>query len=174
MLSPCVGRNIIYFLLALGIFSIFSLGCCGILDQSNRNGSYYQPYNNQRPSQSPNLDAIIPACNTNIGFSGETTIVYVTLSNTGTAPAENVIVKFNANDMDKPAQDLQLGILPQGKQITISNNVDTKLGVQTTAQITVTSTDSAPIIRYSADCKTLDTSTEQSLDYLVSLGLRAI
>jgi hypothetical protein len=151
-------------------FILYS-GCCGL----SQNQSYYHGNNTSGsilPVPKPNLDASIIGCSTNYGLDGETTIVYVTVSNTGDAAAENVSVAFNASDILISSPKLELGILPASKQITVSKTLNTRFGVATDVDISVDAKDTYTIRRFSSsDCKTLDDSTIENLNSLVHLGL---
>jgi hypothetical protein len=120
----------------------------------------------------PNIDAAIIGCSTNYGLDGETTIIYVTVSNSGGAAAENVAVSFNATDILVSSPKLELGLLPANKQITVSRTLNTKFGVATDVDISVDAKDTYTIRRFSSsDCKTLDDSTIENLNSLVHSGL---
>jgi len=155
-------------------FVVFA-GCCGMSPQ----GQTYYHANESSPSllpkPMPNLDANIIACSTNYGLDGETTIVYVTLSNSGGAPAEDVAVTFNASDILVSAPKVDLGILPAGKQITVSRTLNTKFGVATDVDISVDAKDTYAIRRFSSsDCKALDDRTIEGLNSLVHAGMTAL
>ena len=158
----------------LSVLSFFLFfGCCGLIPSQSET-TYYQPPTQDRGAivaqTYPNLDATISGCNTNFGISGETTTVYVTLSNTGTGKADNVVVEYSANDIETNSIKQSIGVIPAGKKITISSYVDTKFGVPTTAEVKILSKNSADIIRYSADCRQIDQQTLNNLNYLVQSG----
>jgi len=120
----------------------------------------------------PSLDANIIGCSTGYGLDGETTIIYVTISNSGNAPAEGVAVTFNASDILTSALKIDLGMLPAGKQITVSRTLNTKFGVATDVDIAVDAVDTYTIKRFSSsDCKTLDDKTIENLNALVHAGM---
>ena len=152
------------------VFLIFLSGCT----TSPAQNTYYKGTGSENIfTPTPNLDAKIVGCNTNLGFGGETTTVYVTLTNTGSAAAEDVTVTFHASDSDeKTPVKVPIGILPAGKKRTISYAIDTRFGVQTTAQVLVNAKNTNTITDYSADCRKLDETTAQNLDRLVQLGLQ--
>ncbi|VVB58329.1 Uncharacterised protein [Candidatus Anstonella stagnisolia] len=118
----------------------------------------------------PKLGAEISGCNTNFGLSGETTTVYVTLTNSGMGEAENIQIQITASDNDGAVQVLNLGSLADGQKVTISRYVDTRYAVPTTAQVTINSKDAQPITIMSANCRQLDATTTKNLDYLVQIG----
>ena len=161
-------KSPIILLLVLGLLT---LGCCGITPSSE--STYYRPSGQSGGvlAAYPNLDAEISGCNTNFGVSGETTTVYVTISNTGSGRAENVVVQYAANDIETKPVSQTIGTIPAGKRITVSSYINTKFGVPTNAEVHVNAKDTDSIVRYSADCRKLDQQTLDNLDYLVKSGL---
>jgi hypothetical protein len=152
-------------------FVIFA-GCCSMISPSQ---TYYYGNNTSGsllPPPMPNLDATIIGCSTSYGLDGETTIIYVTVSNSGNAAAENVAITFNASDILVSPPKLELGLLPASKQITVSRTLNTKFGVATDVDISVDAKDTYTIRRFSSsDCKMLDDNTIETLNALVHSGL---
>jgi hypothetical protein len=161
-------KRLVILLLVLGLLT---LGCCGAVPSSE--STYYQPSGQSGDVLAgyPNLDAEISGCNTNFGVSGETTTVYVTVSNTGSGKAENVVVQYTANDIETGPVSQTIGTIPAGKKVTVSSYLDTKFGVGTTAEVHVNAKDTESIVRYSADCRQMDQQTLNNLDYLIKSGL---
>ncbi len=158
------------------IFSLmFVAGCCGPLSNE---GKYSQTSGSSQEAlftPQPDLDAKIVGCNTNFGLGGETTTVYVTVANSGSAAADDVTVTFGASDSDEDApRVLTIGRLPAQKQRTISYAVDTRMGEQTTVQVAVNAKSTYTINDYSADCRKMDAATIENLNKIVQLGLQAI
>ena len=166
-------------LILISIALLVFNGCCGVTSPQN---SYYYGSNpsNQNPvmplpEPKPNLDATISGCTTNFGLNGETTTVWVTLSNTGDGLAEDVIVTYEASDPDyQTAPTSPLGVVPAQKQITVSRTLDTRFGQPTDVRVTINSKNSYPIVRDSGDCRQLDEATKQNLNILVNSGMLPI
>ena len=126
------------------VTSFYPINCTGVSTQNNESRTDYVP---QDVTSSPNLKVNISQCGSSINVMqglGEVTDVYVTVTNSGSADAHNVVVTAHASDEDQAFKNTaNFSILKVGQTASVKLTLDTQQSVSSLVTLSVTSTEGA-------------------------------